>query len=921
MLAAPILGVAILSIVILGAGWTYRESATLRDELDRSLAAYEAERRATLMERVHEARSHINFARNRIEADLEKGLRRQVGHAMEIAEHLYDRYHDRGDAAVAELIREALRPIRSETGKGYFFAFDRNGIEQLYPPDPSLEGVDMVHGDAAPNRSVVGEMLAMLKDRSEAFYRYDWTQPGASGVDHRKLSFIRVFEPLNWVIGTGEYVEDFEADLKARILARLESMKFEDGGYIFVGGWEGVSLIEPMRGRNMLDIEDANGVKIVRKLIATAKKGGGFVEYVMPDFGSSKPFRKISYVMGVPEWQWYVGTGASLQAIETENAERLKKGELRILQLIGLTISVALLMIGVSVLVTRNVARRVRSDYRAFSAFFEKAAQGVATIDPAAIGIGEFEELAHGANRMVAERQAYQARASLAEDALHRSEARFLAMAGAAPMSIAVKDLDGHFEWANDELLNRCMMSLDTLIGKTSYDLHPKEIADEVSRVEKIALTTRTPQLGHIDLTFPDGVSRTELFVRFPIFDADGREIGIGDMGLDITEQRSTERQLLQAQKMEAVGQLTGGVAHDFNNLLQVVQTNLELARLHATDADGPLAQYLDRALNAGLRGAALTQKLLAFSRKQTLRPRTLDPDALIEGMLELLERTLGEDIRIDTRLEAKGRHVFVDESGLENAVLNLALNARGAMANGGVLTVTSAVRRLGAETAVEGGALPAGDYVEIAVADNGCGMPEEVLNHAFEPFFTTKEIGKGSGLGLSMTYGFARQSDGNITLESTPGKGTTARILLPAVAAPETSGELCREFAAENGCDAAVLVVEDDPEVRASTVNVLQSLGCTVCEAGEAEEALTCLDQDPGIELLLSDVVLTGGRNGIELAKEAVRRRPGLRVLLVSGYPETELRRSGLTESHFALLGKPFTRASLVEAMKRALS
>ena len=173
--------------------------------------------------------------------------------------------------------------------------------------------------------------------------------------------------------------------------------------------------------------------------------------------------------------------GTSLQAIETENAERLKKGELRILQLIGLTISVALLMIGVSVLVTRNVARRVRSDYRAFSAFFEKAAQGVATIDPAAIGIGEFEKLAHGANRMVAERQAYQARASLAEDALHRSEARFLAMAGAAPMSIAVKDLDGHFEWANDELLNRCMMSLDTLVGKTSYDLHPKEIADEVS--------------------------------------------------------------------------------------------------------------------------------------------------------------------------------------------------------------------------------------------------------------------------------------------------------------------------------------------------------------------------------------------------------------------------------------------------------
>ena len=622
VLAAPILGVAILSIVILGAGWASHESTILRDGLDRTLATYEAERRATLKERVHQAQSHINFARNRVEADLEKGLRRQVDHAMEIATHLYDRYKDRGDVAVADMIREVLRPIRSETGKGYFFAFDRNGIEQLYPPDPSLEGVDMVGGTAAPNRSVVGRMLDLLTDRSEAFFRYDWTQPGASGADHRKLSFIRVFEPLNWVIGTGEYIEDFEADLKVRILARLASMKFDDGGYIFVGSWQGVSLIEPMRGRNMLDIEDANGVKIVQELIATAKKGEGFVDYVMPDFGSSEPFRKISYVVGVPDWQWYVGTGTSLQAIETELASRLKKGERRIWQLIGLTISVAVLMIGVSIFVTRKVARRVRSDYQAFSAFFEEAAQGTATIDPATIRIGEFEELAHGANRMVAERQAYQARASLAEDALHRSEARFLALAGAAPMSIVVKDLDGRYEWANDEMLDRCRMALDMLIGKTAYDIHPKEIADEVSRVEQIALTTRTPQLGHIELTFPDGVSRIELFVRFPIFDADGREIGIGDMGLDITEQRSMERQLLQAQKMEAVGQLTGGVAHDFNNLLQVVQTNLELARMYAADdADGPLARYLDRAFNAGLRGAALTQKLLAFSAQADPSP------------------------------------------------------------------------------------------------------------------------------------------------------------------------------------------------------------------------------------------------------------------------------------------------------------
>jgi signal transduction histidine kinase len=238
------------------------------------------------------------------------------------------------------------------------------------------------------------------------------------------------------------------------------------------------------------------------------------------------------------------------------------------------------------------------------------------------------------------------------------------------------------------------------------------------------------------------------------------------------------QAQLAQAYKLRAVGQLAGGTAHDFNNLLQVIQTSLELA-IHETDDEG-VHHFLDHALQAAKRGGRLTQQLLSFSRKQALRPQIVRPARLIEGILDLIRRTLGEDVEIETVIADDLPPVTVDPHGLENAILNIALNARAAMPAGGTLTVRAARRRLDDDMPTEDSTLPAGDYVEIALTDTGCGMPPDVLGHAFEPFFTTREIGQGSGLGLSMVYGFAKQSGGHAMLASTPGRGTTVTLLLP---------------------------------------------------------------------------------------------------------------------------------------------
>ena len=385
-----------------------------------------------------------------------------------------------------------------------------------------------------------------------------------------------------------------------------------------------------------------------------------------------------------------------------------------------------------------------------------------------------------------------------------------------------------------------------------------------------------------------------------------GTQTGVVLVFEDITERLSMEKQLRQAQKLEAIGQLTGGVAHDFNNLLQVVAANLELAESRLPD-DHIVRPLLISATQAVQRGGNLTQKLLAFSRKQALRPEISDPWRLVDGMHTMLARILGEDIDIETVFEGRPATITVDTHEFENALLNLTLNARSAMPKGGKLTLAVTVKQFEQGIRADDEILPPGPYVAISVSDTGCGMSEEVRHQAFEPFFTTKDVGEGSGLGLSMVYGFARQSGGEVSIESEQGKGTTVRIFLPARLEEEAIETMETKTTADQHV-LKVLLVEDDADVRETTVMLLKTLGCEVREAEDATPVLDILREDENIDLLLSDVVLPGGTNGIELAQKATQLRPELRVILVSGYPEAALEKAGLRDTGFAMLAKPYS-------------
>ncbi len=386
-----------------------------------------------------------------------------------------------------------------------------------------------------------------------------------------------------------------------------------------------------------------------------------------------------------------------------------------------------------------------------------------------------------------------------------------------------------------------------------------------------------------------------------------------------LDEKNAADRQLLQAQKMEAVGQLTGGVAHDLNNILTVITGTIEI--LAEAVADRPellaIAKMID---DAAARGADLTQRLLAVARKQPLQPREVDVNLLVTQAANLLRPTLGEQIEIHTVLADETSHALIDPSQLTNAVLNLALNARDAMPDGGKLTIETCNVFLEDQYAGANSDVAAGNYVLVAVTDSVHGIPAGILNNVFEPFFTTKDVDKGSGLGLSMVYGFVKQSNGHIKIYSEEGHGTTVRIYLPQATGVAASAELASEPNIEGGHE-TILVVEDDNLVRTFVIGQIQSLGYTTLAAVNAKEAMVVIDSPQKVDLLFTDMIMPGSMNGRQLADAALQQRASLKVLFTSGYSNEAIIHHGHLDAGVLLLAKPYRKSDLAQMIRAALA
>ena len=502
-------------------------------------------------------------------------------------------------------------------------------------------------------------------------------------------------------------------------------------------------------------------------------------------------------------------------------------------------------------------------------------------------------------------------------EALRRSEQRLREITDALPAAIAYVDKDGIYTYANKGHAEWFGWTTDTLpghrvpevIGETLFEMVAPNLARALAG-ERVSYEYR--------LTGRDGEPAYARSTLVPDVAPDGSVLGCYVHSMNVTEQRHAQAALAQAQKMEAIGQLTGGLAHDFNNMLTVVIGNL--VALKENHPDDPLTEnFVEPAMQAANRGAELIRRLLGFARRQPLEPEPVEVNELILGMSKLIRRSLPSTIAVSTASREPCLVAMVDAHQLENALLNLALNARDAMPNGGELRIESSLEHLGPHAAADL-EVPPGDYVQIAVSDNGMGMDGSTLARVFEPFFTTKQFGMGSGLGMSMVYGFTKQSGGGVRIRSRQARGTTVALLLPRIDEEQTATPLPagRDIAAHDLAGKLVLLAEDDADVRSVVRMQLAELGCAVVEAENGAEAADMVENIPAIALVISDVVMPGAMDGRALARFVRRFRPELPMVLMSGFAESGFHPGSgpAPGNELPLLAKPFSRDKLLAAL-----
>jgi signal transduction histidine kinase len=476
--------------------------------------------------------------------------------------------------------------------------------------------------------------------------------------------------------------------------------------------------------------------------------------------------------------------------------------------------------------------------------------------------------------------------------------------------SVLIIDRDWRVSYLNGPARVRLAQDRD-IIGMPLTEAFPA--AADMDALKQICEATSEQRPTFLEVLCP----RTKAWYTISAFPSSQ---GLAVFLRDITEhkhaleaRRLMEEQLHQSQKMESVGQLTGGVAHDFNNLLMVISANLEL--IEAAAGTNKVRRCTAAARRAADRGAKLTAQLLAFSRRQALKPKLVNANQLISEFQGLIHQAVGDGCKVRLQTDEELWFCHVDPALLETALLNLALNARDAMADGGELRIET--QNIVEEESVAG--CSPGPYVRLSVADNGSGMPPEVRDRVFEPFFTTKEVGKGTGLGLSMVYGFVRQSGGHIAVESAPGAGTTVALYLPATTQePDAEQDTIETKAVPTGSE-RVLVVDDNEDLLNVTSAMLSNFGYHVSCANNGAEALRTLQSDQPFELLFSDIVMPNGINGIELAREAKRLRKDIKILLTSGYADGVLQRNKAV-GEFSIIDKPFSLADLARRVRSTL-
>jgi PAS domain S-box-containing protein len=874
--------VAVLSTFLIGSLWVYSDITRYNKESETLKIESLESQRHLLKTEVESIIDFIDYQKSQAEKRLQQSIKNRVHEAHELAMHIYSENKGQMDMDdIKKMVKDALRVIRFNNGRGYYFAKGLDGVEQLSAEKPALEGKNVLEMRDSDGRFVVKDMIKIAQDHKEGFYRYNWEKPGAKGGHYPKIAFIKYLEPFDWFIGTGEYLEDVIKDIQQEVLAYFDQIRFGMERYVFAGQWDGLSLAGPQKGTNMYDVKDVNGLAVVQELIAASKTSGGFVNYVMPAINGEKSAVKMSYVQGVSDWQWYVGSGILVEEIDEVI---IQKGTVLRNAIIAHIFKIVLMLLGLLVfivLIERVVSSRIKKSIETFSLFFDKAATKSMKIEGDAVHYSEFLGMAESANEMIDKR-------NWSEEALKKSETTLRSIFSAAPIGIGLLS-NQVIKQVNDSWCNMLGYAKDELFEQNAGILYEEpEAFDRVARETEAQIKRNGAGTIETQWKCKDG-SIIDVLLSYAVVDAKDASV-VTFTALDISSQKVVEADrmrleamLQQAQKMEAIGTLAGGIAHDFNNILSPILIQTEMALLDLP-SDSPLRLNMEDVLEAGNRARELVKRILAFSRQSEEELSPIKASSVVKESLRLLRATLPTTIEITQSLEAESDLILADATQIHQVLMNLFTNAFQALPEkGGLLWVGLDRLELDDADVMVIPDLTPGSYLRLTVSDNGMGMDRATMDRIFDPYFTSREKGEGTGMGLAVTHGIVKSYGGAITVKSERGKGASFEVYLPCI---ERKGSLETEGVKPLPTgNEKILLVDDEKAITDAIQQVLERLGYQVVARTSSVEAFEVFRSRPGeFDLVITDQTMPG-MTGEEFAKKLMALRSDIPIILCTGF------------------------------------
>ncbi len=783
----------IVSILLTGGIWLASGYHQLRTETEFLLGQARQHQRESQKEYVQMVLDLIEHERQFAQAETRETVRQRTLEAHNMMTQLVLQNQDHyPPEKLQEIIKSSLRSIRYNHGRGYFFAINMDGTEELYPPEPQLEGTRFLGSRNEREQTVIKDMIRIARDQGEGYYDYSWPKPDPAGSPEpaAKTAYIKYFEPFNWIIGTGEYHADVIADLQSNLVDRIEKIRFDGNNYIFGATYEGIGLTYPAKGRNMYDVTDSNGLKIVQELIRLAKSGGGYLNYVMPPLKGERPEPKISYVAAVPDWQWYIGTGDFVADLDQEISAMLATQRAAMRYKIAALAGILCVFVFVGWRVSKKQEATIASSFRTFQEFFDRSARTNQPLVPGEQTYQEFGQLAESANLMLEKRQHF-------EEEARRYRDQLLNIIDAMPSILAAVDHTGRVIHWNKYASEHSGIAQQQAIGQNIAALLPylRDLLPDILH------SCGDQQTFQHNLLIRDNGSNCNVNVSaYPLSSTQPLQLVVRID--DVTAQARIEEMMVQTEKMLSIGGLAAGLAHEINNPLSIISQAAQNATrrlspsLPANQAAAAelgidlekLGRYLDRRgitsflTNIGHaveRSAQIIQNMLNFTATSASEREPCSVDTLISNALEMAWNDYDLKKKYNFRQVAIDRHIpdnlpgiTVNRIELEQVFFNLLKNAGQAMAEVETRDFQPRIR-VSAESDSEN--------VIIKIDDNGPGMPDTVKTRIFEPFFTTKEIGVGTGLGLSVAYFIVvKRHKGQFLVDSALGQGTTFSIVLP---------------------------------------------------------------------------------------------------------------------------------------------